>query len=294
MPFGTAGGLAPTPSAIGKGTSAGTSAGKGGAPSFSPKAAGAFSGTGRDAPIGTTSSQGAGPKGGATEGLSQEMVLQHQVADIVGDTPEKRADLTPRTVKNAFNDPRGFLTKKNSFGYTMAQELAFARREGFRDIDQQGEYGRSFASFDGLLPHQPDNTPKYDRSVAANPEIGKVMQAFVSFSLPNPLGSIVSTAMDPEGFSDRVGTIFNTLGLVKPKSPTSPTSTTTPTKSTTTPVSVDIPKAKPQPLPKPPQQEPVGPGPRLTIPKEEEKKKGGRIKRKKNYAKGGGVRSAKY
>lgn len=239
----------------GTGRSVSKGASKGGAPSFSPKAVGAFSGTSRDAPIGTTSSQGAGPKGGAIEGLSQEKVLQHQVLDIVGDTPEKRADLTPRTVQNALNDPKGFTTKKNAFGYTMAEELGFARREGFRDIDQQGKYGGSLATFDGLAAHQDDNTPKHDRSIAANPIVGQFMKTAVGLA-PAPFGTIASAAMnimDPE-FLANVNKIFTSAG---------PT------------VTVEDPLKK------------IG------------AKKGGRTRKKvsrtkKNYAKGGGVRSAKY
>ena len=210
----------------------------------------------------------------------------------------KKSVLSPEAEAEAEADVDGYFSKTDIFGDTRSDQVQYAKQNNLRNVTFHGDFGSPFGHVTGLAPHQSDNTPVADRTIPADPEglgaaLARSLAGFIG-----PLGSVVAHASKFAGDGGTNTGLFSglnaVLGSESPFSRSTTTPTTSPTtspKSSTTPVSVPRPKAKPQPLPKPPRQ--VGHGPGSTI-LEEEKKKGGRIKRKKNYSKGGGVRSARY
>ena len=210
--------------------------------------------------------------------------------------------LDAKSLTKALNDPKGYFTAETPFGETAASQVEVAQKSGVvpGTLSINGKFGATFGNVSGKDPVTGKDT------IFGDPEGGLAAVFNLGLMAVPGIAGAVFSAVKGAGDADKgfnTGIMSSVLGQVLgPKSPfsrstTTPTrSTTTPTtspttspKSSTTPVSVPRPKAKPQPLPKPPRQ--VGHGPNIL---EEEKKKGGRIKRKKNYSKGGGVRTANY
>jgi hypothetical protein len=257
-----------------------SSSGGGGAPTG--LGLGTFSGPGHgDAPASTAVT---GAQGGAPQGHAQ--INKYAVKQHAGDSLD-----TP-SLEKAMNDPPAYFTKKTPFGETAAGQVENAQESGVvpRTLSIRGDFGSFFGHVEG------ENPVTGDRTVFGDPEGFFALGAKgLASIIGGPIGAVstFSSLVDlSQGLQDPISRMLGLSPAIfskstTPTTPTAPPKSTAPTKPTVSPVSLP----KPQRLPKPPRQV-VGQGPNI-LEEQIKKKKGGRIK-KKNYSKGGGVRSAKY